>query len=85
MWQAEQGRPYFLAKAGIAYPGWLVTLMKDERNRVSIKQDFRNDRVPKRRSLLPEPICIHTPPSRKKVPRIKRVVGEYAYDAGLKM
>src|SRR5215475_9981695 len=42
MWHAEHGNPYLRANAGMAYPGWLVVLTNEARNRVSIQKEFEN-------------------------------------------
>src|SRR4029077_12613293 len=42
MWQAEHGRPYFRANAGMACPGWLLMMTNDKRGRARAKSDRRN-------------------------------------------
>jgi hypothetical protein len=51
-WQAEQRRPYFRAKAGRAFAGWLQVSTTDARTRATAANDVARRKMLRRRELL---------------------------------
>jgi len=47
-WQAEQRRPYFLAKAGSAFAGWLALKTTKASTRAALRNEVEEKYLPMR-------------------------------------
>src|SRR5947209_7533080 len=64
MWQAEQGRPYFLANAGIAWLGSPAKIKNEERVTATLKTDVMS--LTDRSNCLVFLGCILPPAQRRR-------------------